>query len=67
MYSIGWPYHLFCIMCQTDTVLHHTLAHTSGLQLAFCSKCGYTGSTYSRAAFPGDPAQYRALWVLLQE
>jgi hypothetical protein len=69
MYEIGLTYYLPCGNCShyLDSIPHQTLTHRSGHQFVFCSRCGYSGLTYSRTAFPGDPAQYRALWALLSE
>jgi hypothetical protein len=69
MYEIGLTYYLSCGNCSPyfDSFLHHSLMHESGHQFVFCAKCGDAGLTYSRTAFPGNPAQYRALWALLSE
>jgi transcription elongation factor Elf1 len=72
MYRAGLDVFTTCPECfkhsTSFTGRHNALVHIANEHvLLFCAVCGYVRTPTYPASFPGDPAQYRALWALLQE
>jgi transcription elongation factor Elf1 len=73
MYRAGTNYYTTCPVClkhsTSFTGRHNVLIHNVTDHIfMFCATCGYVHRTnVHHVSFPGDPAQYRALWALLQE
>lgn len=72
MYHVGNDHFTTCPACLSKssrfTTRHHALVHSANEHLLmFCAECGYIRRPFFPTSFPGDPAQYCALWALLQE